>query len=270
MNSAHQSIFNRADQINHHYLADEADTIERLLPMARSDPQTDKLVSSMTRELVEELREAHRQADGLHAFLQHYDLSSNEGVVLMCLAEALLRIPDQPTVDAFIADKLASANWRQHLGASDSLFVNASTWALMLTGDVLKRDRGPHRDLGDLLNSLLSRLEEPVLRASLRAAMKIMAAEFVMGRTIKEALTRSTTEPFRRYRFSYDMLGEAALTEQHADAYLHAYLNAIAAIGRTITGGTTAAARPGISVKLSALFPRFEIDHQEAAVTITE
>ena len=268
MSSAHPSTFKIADRINRHYLTDEAHTIERLLPMARTSAKVGKLIGSMSRELVEKLRRDHREIDGLHAFLQHYDLSSNEGVVLMCLAEALLRIPDQRTVDAFIADKLVAADWRQHLGESESLFVNASTWALMLTGDVLKRDRAPISDLGDLLNTLLSRIEKPLLRASLRAAMKIMAAEFVMGRTIKEALSRATTEPFRRYRFSYDMLGEAALTEQNADASLSAYLDAIAVIGETITGDTSVAARPSISVKLSALYPRFEVDHQDTAVRV--
>ncbi|MFT4563149.1 MAG: RHH-type proline utilization regulon transcriptional repressor/proline dehydrogenase, partial [Gammaproteobacteria bacterium] len=121
MSSVRKSTFPIADRINSGYLANEADTIGGLLPIARADPNVNNLVGKSARELIEKLRDAHGHVDGLHAFLRHYDLSSNEGVVLMCLAEALLRIPDQATVDAFIADKLAAANWRQHLGESDSL-----------------------------------------------------------------------------------------------------------------------------------------------------
>ena len=256
------------DTINQGYLADEAEAVERLMALARTPAITNQSIRATATEIVTKIRDANRDVGGLQAFLQHYDLSSNEGVVLMCLAEALLRIPDSATVDAFIADKLTTADWQQHLGESDSMFVNASTWALMLTGRVLNFDHTPAHDPLDLLGKLVARLEEPVLRASLKSAMGIMAAEFVMGRTIEEALTRARIEPFSRYRFSYDMLGEAALTERDADAYQQAYLLAIAAVGDGALAGDNANAHPGVSVKLSALHPRFEPDHQARTVPL--
>ncbi len=253
------------DTVNQAYLADEVESVERLMTLARVPANTNQRIRATAEEIIATIREANRDTGGLQAFLQHYDLSSNEGVVLMCLAEALLRIPDSATVDAFIADKLTSADWQQHLGESESLFVNASTWALMLTGRVLNFEQTPVNDPLDLLGKLVARLEEPVLRASLKSAMEIMAAEFVMGRTIEEALKRARSEPFSRYRFSYDMLGEAALTESDAKVYQQAYLSAIVAVGGGVNRGDT---HPGVSVKLSALYPRFEPDHNARAVPI--
>ena len=255
------------ETINQSYLADEAEIVEQLMALARTPANTNESILSSATEIVTTIRNANRDVGGLPAFLQHYDLSSNEGIVLMCLAEALLRIPDSFTVDAFIADKLTSANWQEHLGESDSLFVNASTWALMLTGRVLNFEQTPTSDPLGLLGKLVARLEEPVLRASLKAAMGIMAAEFVMGRTIEEALARTRMEPFHRYRFSYDMLGEAALTERDAEVYQQAYLSAIEAVGSASVPGDDATSRPGISVKLSALYSRFEPSHKARAVS---
>jgi len=251
--------------INRLYLADEADVLEVLLPLARSEVRAAAAIQRTATDLAATVRASRREAGGLQAFLNHYDLSSAEGIVLMCLAEALLRIPDSATVDALIADKLAGADWRRHLGDSDSLFVNASTWALMLTGKVLRRDQLVSNDPVDLLGKLVARLEEPILRASLKAAMGIMAAEFVMGRSIFDALERARSKPFLDYRFSFDMLGEAALTRAAADDYQNSYMQAIAAIGDSVAGDSGAAG-PGISVKLSALCPRFEMNHRERAV----
>ena len=240
--------------------------IDRLVRLAQTSAQIDQLVHDTAADLVKTVRCTHREAGGLQSFLRHYDLSSDEGIVLMCLAEALLRIPDSATVDALIADKLTAADWQQHLGESDSLFVNASTWALMLTGRVLRFDQAVSGEPIDLLGKLLVRIEEPVLRASLKAAMGIMAGEFVMGPTIKEALRRAQSDEFGGYRFSYDMLGEAALTRGDADTYQQAYLEAIAAIGGSVLANEPQAAHPSISIKLSALFPRFEMDQKARAV----
>ncbi|MCY3750897.1 MAG: bifunctional proline dehydrogenase/L-glutamate gamma-semialdehyde dehydrogenase PutA [Gammaproteobacteria bacterium] len=252
--------------INRDYLADEADIVERLLPLARPQPALKEKIEDTARSLAENVRARQHNSSGLHAFLNHYDLSSHEGVVLMCLAEALLRIPDAGTMDVLIADKLNSADWERHLGKDSSLFVNASTWGLMLTGKLLYHGQEDTPVLPDLMRKLLSRLEQPVLRAALKAAMKIMADEFVLGRNINEAIRRSRTTALRRYRFSYDMLGEAALTNNTADCYEQAYAQAIETLGAAAGSGARSADRPGISVKLSSLCPRFEPNQSDRAI----
>ena len=252
--------------INRDYLADEAGIVQRLLPLARPQPELKLKIEDTARYLAENVRARLRNSSGLHAFLNHYDLSSHEGVALMCLAEALLRIPDVGTMDFLIADKLKSADWEQHLGQNDSLFVNASSWGLMLTGKLLYQGQDGAPLLQDLLRKLLDRLERPVLRAALKAAMKIMAGEFVLGRNIDEAVRRSRTSALRRYRFSYDMLGEAALTNSAADRYEQAYAQAIKTLGRVADSDTDNPGQPGISVKLSSLCPRFEPGQSERAI----
>ena len=171
--------------INKDYLADEAGIVRRLLPLARPQPALKRKIEDTARSLAESVRARQQNSSGLHAFLNHYDLSSHEGVVLMCLAEALLRIPDAGTMDALIADRLGSADWERHLGKDSSLFVNASTWGLMLTGKLLYHGQENTPVLPELLRKLLGRMEQPVLRAALKAAMKIMADEFVLGRNIQ-------------------------------------------------------------------------------------
>ena len=244
--------------VNKDYLADEGLIIARLLPLARPQTALQRKIEDTARSLAEGVRVRQQNASGLHAFLNHYDLSSHEGVALMCLAEALLRIPDAGTVDALIVDKLKSANWEQHLGKDHSLFVNASTWGLMLTGKLLYHEQESTPALPDLLRKLLGRMEQPVLRAALRSAMKIMADEFVLGRNIDEALRRSRKPGLCRYRFSYDMLGEAALTTGAADRYERSYTQAIEMLGKVVEPETSSPEKPGISVKLSSLCPRFE------------
>ena len=213
-------------------------------------------IAATAQRLVETVRRERLGKGGLDAFLHEYALSSPEGVALMCLAEALLRIPDAETVDKLIRDKIAAADWQSHLGHSGSLFVNASTWALMLTGRLLRPDNAG--DLGDALRRLVARSSEPVWRQAVTAAMRILAGQFVMGRTIEEALDRARDAERHGYRHSFDMLGEAARTMADAERYHAAYEHAIAAIGHAAAGRPIEAA-PGISVKLSALHPRYEI-----------
>ncbi|HET8551008.1 MAG TPA: proline dehydrogenase family protein, partial [Gammaproteobacteria bacterium] len=248
--------------MNELYLADEEECLARLLKIARLDDAARKRVIARARELVEAVRENTDTKGGIEAFLHQYDLSSQEGMVLMCLAEALIRIPDDETADKLIRDKLASGKWEEHLGASSSLFVNASTWGLMLTGRLLKLDREA-ADVGRFMDRTVSRLGEPVVRAALRQAMRIMGHQFVMGRTIKEALKRSNSRENRKYRHSFDMLGEAALTEVDAQGFFDAYAGAIDAIGESVEPGTDVFSAPGISVKLSALHPRYEFAQRE-------
>ncbi|HKF73654.1 MAG TPA: bifunctional proline dehydrogenase/L-glutamate gamma-semialdehyde dehydrogenase PutA [Stellaceae bacterium] len=246
------------------YREDETAVVERLLAAAEFAPDALDRIAERARRLVVEVRRQRLGKGGLDAFLHEYALSSKEGIVLMCLAEALLRIPDADTVDRLIRDKLGPADWSQHLGQSESLFVNASTWALMLTGRLMRSD-GEERDLAGVLRRLVSRSGEPVVRQAVTAAMRILGRQFVMGRTIKEALERARPAERQGYRHSYDMLGEAARTAADARRYFESYEAAITAIGAA-ANGSDAFAAPGISVKLSALHPRYEEAQREPAL----
>ncbi|HEX6996843.1 MAG TPA: bifunctional proline dehydrogenase/L-glutamate gamma-semialdehyde dehydrogenase PutA [Gammaproteobacteria bacterium] len=250
--------------IARHFLADEAATVRSLLDHARVDAATRAAVDRRARALVAAIRERQRGASGLDAFLGEYDLSSSEGVVLMCLAEALLRIPDPLTADRLIADKLGSADWRAHLGESDSLFVNASTWALLLTGRFV-RAAAAGEEPERLLRRLVDRIGDSAVRGALRAAMRILGQQFVMGETIEQALERAARSP--EYLYSFDMLGEAALTAADADGYFAAYRDAIRAIAAQQNDAAVTDA-PGVSVKLSALHPRYE--YAQAARCVPE
>jgi RHH-type transcriptional regulator, proline utilization regulon repressor / proline dehydrogenase / delta 1-pyrroline-5-carboxylate dehydrogenase len=247
-----------AERVNPAYLADEAPLVRTLANIARTDEQDAARIRDTAIRLVDAVRRNRTRVSGLDAFLQQYDLSSQEGVVLMCLAEALLRVPDKDTADRLIADKLASADWRSHLGTSDSMFVNASTWGLMLTGRII---RPASRDIEQptrFMQRLVSRLGEPVVRAAMRQAMRIMGHQFVMGRTIGDALKRASGGEGAAYRFSFDMLGEAALTAADSRRYLEAYHAGIRAIAAADRRPDSIFAADSISVKLSALFPRYE------------
>ncbi|MFZ5792087.1 MAG: bifunctional proline dehydrogenase/L-glutamate gamma-semialdehyde dehydrogenase PutA [Pseudomonadota bacterium] len=239
------------------YRADESDCVEQLLPAASLPADMLDRIAVRARALVQEVRARRVGQGGLDAFLHEYELSSREGVVLMCLAEALLRIPDAETADRLIKDKLADADWEKHLGSSDSLFVNASTWALMLTGRVIRLERDGNQDLAGVLKRLVSRSGEPVIRQAVVQAMRILGRQFVMGRNIEEALERARALERKGFRYSYDMLGEAARTMADAERYDRAYQQAIRAIGAAAQGKGPIEA-PGISVKLSALHPRYE------------
>ncbi len=220
-------------------------------------------VQALANGLVTAVREGEVGSGGLDAFLNQYELSSEEGVVLMCLAEALLRIPDADTRDDLIKDKIGGAHWERHLGASSSLFVNASTWALMLTGRLVAIDTGfDWRNPGELLGRVVARGGEPIIRQALAQGMRILGRQFVMDRTIDAALERAREDELRGYRFSYDMLGEAARTMADADRYFEAYADAIDKIGKAADGGDPFD-QPGISVKLSALHPRYEYVQQD-------
>ena len=228
--------------------------------LARADVPAEQAsqIQALAHDLVKAVRGSDIGTGGLDAFLNQYELSSEEGVVLMCLAEALLRIPDADTRDDLIKDKIGGAHWERHLGASSSLFVNASTWALMLTGRLMAIDTGfDWRNPGELLGRVVARGGEPVIRQALAQGMRILGRHFVMGRTIEAAAGRARDSELRGYRYSYDMLGEAAHTMADADRYFEAYADAIQKIG----GGVEDADpfdQPGISVKLSALHPRYE------------
>ena len=238
------------------YRADEAEAVARLLGVATLPVEASERISRRAYDLVAEARRRRLRKGGIDALLHEYALSTPEGVALMCLAEALLRIPDAGTIDRLIRDKLAPADWASHLGRSRSLLVNASTWALMLTGRLMG-DAQAQGDLAHALHHLLARSGEPVVRQAVTAAIRVLARQFVMGRNIVEALERAAPAERLGYRHSYDMLGEAARSAADAERYFAAYDEAIAAIGAA-AGGRDILAAPGISVKLSALHPRYE------------
>jgi RHH-type proline utilization regulon transcriptional repressor/proline dehydrogenase/delta 1-pyrroline-5-carboxylate dehydrogenase len=239
---------------------DETEAVERIL--AAADLPADALdrIAARARGLVVAVRQERVGKGGLDAFLHQYALSTQEGIALMCLAEALLRIPDADTVDKLIRDKIGPVDWERHLGASESAFVNASTWALMLTGRLMREPAA--RDLRATLTRFIARSGEPVVRQAVTAAMRILGRQFVMGRTIGEALERARAAEREGYRHSYDMLGEAARTEADARRYFDAYAAAIGAIGKEAAGRSVHEA-PGVSVKLSALHPRYEIAQRD-------
>ncbi|TAK39008.1 MAG: bifunctional proline dehydrogenase/L-glutamate gamma-semialdehyde dehydrogenase PutA [Lysobacteraceae bacterium] len=246
---------------------DEAEAVRELLQAARQ-PVADRLaVQATATDLVRRVRARAADQGAIEAFMRQYDLGSQEGVLLMCVAEALLRIPDTETTDKLIRDKLGEADWKRHVGQSDSVLVNASTWGLMLTGHLVDLADETKRDVHGAFKRLVGRVGEPVIRLAVRQAMKIMGHQFVMGRTIGEALARSRKGDHANYRYSFDMLGEAALTQGDADRYLEAYRMAIDAIGGSgsFTDEITA---PSISVKLSALHPRYE--HAKRARVLAE
>ena len=252
--------------INARFLADEKTVVSELLALARLPDADREAIRRDASGLVSAARSRRAGKSGIESFLQQYGLASQEGVVLMCLAEALLRIPDADTADRLIADKIAIGQWSDYLGEADSLFVNASTWGLMLTGKLVRDSELEIRDPASFLRRLVVRLGEPVVRTAFRQAMRIMGKQFVMGRDIDEALARADAEEGTRYRHTYDMLGESALTEADALRYLDAYRAAIEAVGRSVREGSPPASWPSVSVKLSALHPRYEYGRQHQVI----
>ena len=234
-----------------------AERLEQAAPAARVHEQASRLAIA----LIEGAR--GKKASGIDAFLQQYGLDTEEGIALMCLAEALLRVPDAATADALIKDKIGSIEWGEHLGESSSTFVNAATFSLMLTGEVLDPPDERQRGMGSVLKRAMNRLGEPVIRTATAQAMKILGGQFVFGRTIDEALKRAAPERARGITHSFDMLGEAAMTFADAEKYRQAYEAALARLAREAGAGV--AGSPGISVKLSALHPKYNFFHADEA-----
>ncbi|KFI22672.1 bifunctional proline dehydrogenase/L-glutamate gamma-semialdehyde dehydrogenase PutA [Nitrosococcus oceani] len=234
------------------YLADETVWIKSLLRETELPPEANERVKRRASQWVQLVREKRRWHGGLDAFLHEYNLSSQEGVVLMCLAEALLRIPDDENADRLIHDKLLKGEWDRHLGHSHSLFVNASTWGLMLTGRLMRLETPLIDDGKGVIKRLVKRGGEPLVRLALRQAMRIIGGQFIMAPRIEQALTQCRENE----RYSFDMLGEVALTQARVEQYYSGYRHAIRVLGETDSGEHNREAT-GISVKLSALHPRY-------------
>jgi RHH-type proline utilization regulon transcriptional repressor/proline dehydrogenase/delta 1-pyrroline-5-carboxylate dehydrogenase len=257
-----QSPHDSREEIAKHHLIDETRLVGGLIERAVYTEDERRRTGELARRLVHAARVNEGKHSGVDAFMHEYGLSSEEGVILMCIAEALLRIPDAETADTFIAEKIAHGQWERHLGHSDSLFVNASTWGLMLTGRVVKlRDTRETNPIA-ALKRLVARSGEPVIRQAIRQAVKLLGDQFVLGRTISTAIARAKSFEARGYRISYDMLGEAAQSEADAQRYYDRYLTAIEAVGAaagpmSATHHDALLSRPSISIKLSALHPRY-------------
>ncbi len=232
--------------------APEAEVLSSLIAQTGFDKDRRVSSSKMAAELVTQIRQGG-QTGLMEVFLAEYGLSTDEGIALMCLAEALLRVPDTFSIDELIEDKIAPSDWSEHLGRSSSPLVNASTWALLLTGQVLKEGTG----LTAALRGAIKRLGEPVIRTAVGRAMKELGAQFVLGQTISSALKRGAGKADQGYTFSFDMLGEAAMTARDADAFFAAYAAAIQQLGDNCKSDDIRE-NPGISIKLSALHPRYE------------
>ncbi|MBE1301390.1 MAG: bifunctional proline dehydrogenase/L-glutamate gamma-semialdehyde dehydrogenase PutA [Alteromonadaceae bacterium] len=242
------------------YRIDEEQVIEHILPLAEVGVKARSRAWERARQIVLNIRQTEEA--GVDALLNEYSLSTEEGVVLMCLAEALLRVPDTKTQDALIRDKLSKGEWSHHLGNSDSLFVNASSWGLLVTGKMVNYSDKKQSEQFGILKRTIGRLGEPVIRSSVHFAMKVMGKQFVLGTNINEALDRAKETETKGYVYSYDMLGEGARTMADAERYFDAYMTAIHAIGKAANKKGPIKS-PGISVKLSAIHPRYEFTHQE-------
>jgi RHH-type transcriptional regulator, proline utilization regulon repressor / proline dehydrogenase / delta 1-pyrroline-5-carboxylate dehydrogenase len=254
------SLFTR---ISDHYVVDEDTFVAELIKALSADSRDFQRIADKTAELVREVREMDTAVDSIDELLQQYSLDTHEGLMLMCLAEAMLRIPDTATADALIEDKLGPADWKSHLGQSDSWFVNASTWGLLMTGRVINLDHPRDGRPASFINKLVNRLGEPVIRRAMREAMKVMGKQFVLGRDIDEALKRSKPLFDKGYTYSYDMLGEAARTRNDARQYFDDYARAIERVGKTSQALSAKTPAPSVSIKLSALHPRYEFGRRE-------
>ena len=239
-------------------LCDEAIALERLFEQAQLSVKERAAITDLAAALITTIR-SDSEPQLTESFLAQYELSTDEGIALMCLAEALLRVPDSETVDALIHDKIAPADWGKHLGQSSSSLVNASTWALLLTGKVIAEDEASPGVVASLRGAV-KRLGEPVIRAAVNQAIRELGNQFVLGETIKQATAKAAEHP--QYTYSYDMLGEAARTEADAKRYHLAYSRAISTLGDQCKFETVAE-NPGISIKLSALHPRYEFANHE-------
>lgn len=253
----HDSLAQHRAAVGQVTCIDEQAAMDALLAASRLGPEQLEGIRQQSIRLVQRCRQKSHKAGTLDAFLQEFGLSNNEGIALMCLAEALLRVPDEVTANRLIAEKIHSGDWSAHKGRSASRFVNASVWGLMLTGRVVRLEKGITEDTASWMRRLVSSLGEPVVRQAVLQAMRIMGGQYVLGRTIEEGLKKGVADNRPGTRFSFDMLGEGARTEADAQRYFQSYTEAILAVSATVDGASVIEAN-GISVKLSALHPRYE------------
>lgn len=249
-------------RIQQSYLLNEEQAVENLLGhFTNQSAQFNVNIKNTATELVETIRNTDQKLAGIDSFLKQYKLSSEEGIALMCLAEALLRIPDADSSDSLINDKLKDKDWASHIGKSDSFFVNASSWGLLLTGKFVGLNKNISDNPKDYISKIITKTGEPVLRKAMLTAMQVMGKQFVLAESIEDGVKESQSKNLRKYLYSYDMLGEAARTAKDAETYFAAYLHAIHVIGKS-SGTDNPFNSAGISIKLSALHPRYEFNQE--------
>ena len=251
------------NKIRNEVYLDENEIIGKLLQESYLSSKQKTSIKRIATHLISECRLEKSKHSMLDAFLMEFGLSNQEGVALMCIAESLLRVPDKLTADRLIAEKIKSGDWLTHLGNSKSIFVNASTWGLMLTGYVVELDDAIQTSTSSWLKRFSSKLGEPIIRKAVSKAMKIMANQYVIGQTIDKALKSKTASDV----FSYDMLGEGSRTETDSIRYFNSYKNAIERIGVTSNQNESVILNDGISVKLSALHNRYEAKQETSIFT---
>lgn len=256
------------DGILKHYLRDEEEAVAELLSLYQPDQQQQDQIRAYGNDLIQGIRE-HKSGVQVETFLSEYGLDNKEGVILMSMAEALLRIPDTITAERFLKDKLENANWTEHIGHSDTFWVNFSTWGLSLTGKLFKADPDAKGAawFGDQVKSLVRKLGEPLALSAIRQAMVMLGHQFVAGETITEAIQNNFTEIEKGYKHSYDMLGEAAVCQKDVDHYMEAYRSGILGIAEQHKTTPEAAT---LSIKLSALHPRFELKQSKGLIKLKE
>ncbi len=241
--------------LSQHYRADEQQMVQNLIEQANTDSHA-QAIQTLTKDLVHKVRSARKTASSVDALMHEFSLSSQEGIALMCLAEALLRIPDKTTADKLIRDKISQGDWRAHIGNSPSMFVNAAAWGLLISGKVVSTHS--ENGLSSALSRLITKGGEPLIRRGVDMAMRLLGKQFVTGQTIEQALKNSEERCAQGFRYSYDMLGEAAFTEEDAQRYYQDYIRAIHAVGQ-ISQGLGVYESSGVSVKLSAIHPRYSL-----------
>jgi len=240
-------------RISEKYRQNEQECLNNLIGILDWDKDKEEQISQLATSLIEKVRNNRIKGNGVDALMQEFKLSTSEGIALMCLAESLLRIPDKYTQDKLIKDKIATGDWKSHT-KSDSFFVNATSWGLTLTGRMIKADNDAK--LTSSLLKIVGKWGEPLIRKAMATAVRFMGNQFVMGETIESALKASVAKEAKGYQFSYDMLGEAALTDEDAQKYMQSYIDAIHSVGKA-NAGRGIKDGPGISVKLSAIHPRY-------------
>ncbi|MDD7804135.1 MAG: bifunctional proline dehydrogenase/L-glutamate gamma-semialdehyde dehydrogenase PutA [Endozoicomonas sp. (ex Botrylloides leachii)] len=254
------------EMISPHYAIDESQWLSELLEFAELSAQEENQITQKSTQLIEQVRARNDSVHVIDALLLQYSLDTQEGILLMCLAEALMRVPDAETADALIKDKLSVADWHSHLSKSDYLLVNASTWGLMLTGKVIKLDSKEDGSASSVISRLVNKMGEPVIRQAVHQAMKVMGKHFVLGRSITEALKNGKKNREKGYTYSFDMLGEAAMTSEDAFKYHDAYKLAIESVGAEKQSNKKTP-KPTVSIKLSALHPRYEAAQEGRVLT---
>ncbi|HDR1057267.1 TPA: bifunctional proline dehydrogenase/L-glutamate gamma-semialdehyde dehydrogenase PutA [Pasteurella multocida] len=251
------------EPLSQHYRIDETTLVQKLLSDAEIPSNLQTKIQQLARKLVENVRNARQNASGVDALMHEFSLSSQEGVALMCLAEALLRIPDKATADKLIRDKISKGNWRSHIGQSPSMFVNAAAWGLLITGKLVSTHS--EKQLSSSLTKLIAKGGEPLIRKGVEVAMRLLGKQFVTGETIEQAIKNGEKRFQQGFRYSYDMLGEAALTEEDAARYYQDYVDSIHAVGQRSSGlGVYAAS--GVSIKLSAIHPRYSLSQHQRVI----